>query len=349
MNTIKHQSGKRQSGLTLVEVLVALVISLFLLTGIGQVYLSNRVSYNFSEAISRIQENGRFALDTMTQDLRMVGFFGCAIFNPLDTSNLVNSIDPGGIGYDPALYDFIGQDPIEGTDENLGLNGSDTITLRGAKPNQTTIRPPFNVATSDPIEVTTSTSIEVDDIVMVTNCNGGDIFQVTAVAASTVPFQNVMSHIIGGPHDPGNFNPGPGVCGVGHCLSQTYGSESSMFALQTVTYTIAVGNPPSVEPALWRSENGANVELIEGIEQMQVLYGIDTSGDNFANQYVVSTAVADWLTVSSIRLMLVVVSDTNGITETAQVYNYNGVSITAPDLRLRQVFSTTIALRNRTG
>ena len=64
MNKFKHQLGKHQLGLSLVEVLVALVISLFLLTGLGQAYLSNRVSYTFSEAISRIQENGRFALDT---------------------------------------------------------------------------------------------------------------------------------------------------------------------------------------------------------------------------------------------------------------------------------------------
>ena len=166
----------------------------------------------------------------------------------------------------------------------------------------------------------------------------------TGKAAGTGPNADAMSHIIGGA-DPGNFN--PGACGVGHCLSQTYGFESSMFELQTVTYSIAVG--ASGEPALWRSENGTDVELIEGIEQMQVLYGVDTDNDGFANQYVISTAVADMLTVSSIRLMLLVRSDLNGVTETAQVYNYNGVSITAPDLRLRQVFSTTIALRNRTG
>jgi len=338
MNKFKHQSG-----LSLVEVLVAMVIGLFLLIGIGQAYLSNRVSYTFSEAISRIQENGRFALDTVTQDLRTAGFFGCAIFDPLDTSTLVNNLNPAGPGYDPAIYDFIGQGPIGGT-ENDGLNGSDSITLRGAKPNQVTIHPPFNLPTSDAIEVTTNTSIEAGDIVMVTNCNGGDIFQVTGKVAGTGPNQEAMSHIIGGA-GPGNYN--PGACGGGHCLSQTYGSESSMFELQTVTYSIAVG--ASGEPALWRSENGTNVELIEGIEQMQVLYGIDTNADNFANQYVVSTAVADMLAVMSVRLMLLVRSDSDGVTEDAQVYNYNGVSTTAADQRLRQVFSTTIALRNRTG
>jgi type IV pilus assembly protein PilW len=181
---------------------------------------------------------------------------------------------------------------------------------------------------------------------MVTNCRGADIFQVTNKTTSTKASQQAVVHNTGS-GSPGNYNPDSCQGGNAHCLSQTYGSDSSMFVLQTVTYSIAVG--ASGEPALWRSEDGVNVELIEGIEQMQVLYGVDTDADNFANQYVVSTAVADMLTVISIRLMLLVRSDSDGVTEDAQVYTYNGVSTTAADQRLRQVFSTTIALRNRTG
>ncbi len=342
MNKIKHQLGKHQLGLSLVEVLVALVISLFLLTGIVQVYMSHRVSYTFSEAISRIQENGRFALDTMTQDLRMAGFFGCAIFDPADTASLVNNLNPANPGFDA----FIVQGPLNGT-ENDGLNGSDSITLRGAKPDQVTVQPPFNVSTSANIFITATDSIQPGDIVMLSNCRGGDIFQVTNKTAGGGAAQQAIVHNTGG-GNPGNFN--PDACGGGgnaHCLSQTYGSDSTMFELQTVTYSIAVG--ASGEPALWRSENGINVELIEGIAQMQVLYGVDTNGDKFANQYLVSTAVPNMLNVMSVRLMLLVRSDTNGVTEGAQVYNYNGASITATDQRLRQVFSTTIALRNRTG
>jgi len=341
MNKIKHQLG-----MSLVEMMVALVISLFLLAGIVQVYLANRTSYAFSESISRIQENGRFALDTMTQDLRMAGFFGCAIFDPADTSSLVNNLNPAGGGYDAALYDFIGQGLIQGT-ENDGLNGSDSITLRGAKPDQTTVQPPFNVSTSANIFVSAIDSIQPGDIVMVSNCRGGDIFQVTNKTAGGGATQDAVVHNTGAGNSPGNFNPDSCQGGNAHCLSQTYGSDSSMFELQTVTYSIAVG--ASGEPALWRSENGVDVELIEGIEQMQVLYGIDTDADNSANQYVVSTAVANMLNVMSVRLMLLVRSDTDGVTEDAQVYNYNGANTTAADQRLRQVFSTTIALRNRTG
>ncbi len=102
MNILKHQRG-----ISLVEVLVAMVISLFLLAGIVQVYLGNKSSYTFTTAISRIQENGRFAMDTMAVDLRMAGFFGCAIFDPDDTSTIVNNLNPAGADY-ANFYDFLG-------------------------------------------------------------------------------------------------------------------------------------------------------------------------------------------------------------------------------------------------
>lgn len=337
--------NKQQRGISLVEVLVALVISLFLLGGIIQVYVGNKASYSFTNAISRVQENGRFAMDTITQDLRMAGFWGCALFDPDDTENIVNNLDPAGPGYDPALYDFVLRGAIEGTD-NDGLNGSDSVTLRGSKPNQVNVHPPYNTSTSANIHVTANNKVQPGDIVMVSNCRGADIFQVTNTTTSTNANQNAVVHNTG-TGSPGNHNPDSCQGGNAHCLSQTYGADSAMFELQTVTYSIAVG--ASGEPALWRSENGTNVELIDGVEQMQVLYGVDTDDDNFANQYVVSTAVPDMLDVIAIRLMLLVRSETDFISEGNQTYFFNGNTTVAGDRRLRQVFTTTIALRNRVG
>jgi len=336
---------KHQHGISLVEVMVALVISLFLLGGIIQVYLANKSSYAFSNSISRIQENGRYALDTMTQDLRMAGFFGCAIFDPTNTENIVNNLNPDGTGYDAVVHDIIGQGLLEGT-ENDGLNGSDSITLRGAKPAQFNVYPPYGPSTSADIFINGGSSLEPDDIVMISNCRGGDIFQVTnTTKGGGTTAKDAVVHNTGNATEPGNYN--PDTCKVGQCLSQVYGPDASVFQLQAVTYTIAVGE--SGEPALWRSENGTNLELIEGIEQMQLLYGIDTDDDDFPNQYVVSTAVADMLDVISIRLMLLARSESDSITEDFQKYTYNGANVTAGDQRLRQIFSTTIALRNRIG
>ena len=61
----------------------------------------------------------------------------------------------------------------------------------------------------------------------------------------------------------------------------------------------------------------------------------------------VFTAANNWDDVMSIRLMLLVRSANDGIVEANQVVDYNNATSTAADQRLRQVFTTTIALRNR--
>ncbi|MCP4331999.1 MAG: hypothetical protein GY785_05045 [Gammaproteobacteria bacterium] len=337
--------NKHQRGISMVEILISLVISLFLLGGIVQVYIANKATYKFTDSISRIQENGRFSMETVVQDLRMAGFWGCAVFDPTDTAALVNNLDPGSAAYDPMLHDFTGQSAIQGT-ENDGLNGSDSLTLRGSKPNQVNVRPPYNTTTSSDLNVTETTSIEAGDIVMISNCRGADIFQVTSTTAA-VADQNGITHVTGS-EAPGNYN--PDICKGGgnlHCLSQTYGSDSAMFELQTVIYTIAAG--ASGEPAMWRSENGTNVELIEGVEEMQILYGVDDDGDDFANQYLTGPAVADMNDVITIRVMLLVRSEEAFVSEEPQTYTFNGNTVTPNDRRLRQVFTTTIGLRNKIG
>jgi type IV pilus assembly protein PilW len=118
--------------------------------------------------------------------------------------------------------------------------------------------------------------------------------------------------------------------------------------LQTVNYTIGVG--ASGEPALFRQEfNNPPEELIEGVEDMQILYGVDTDNDQFPNQYMSADAVIDFDDVVSVRVMLLVRSIDDFVTEDPQTYTYNGVTTTPADRRIRQVFSSTIALRNRIG
>ncbi|MCG6889159.1 MAG: PilW family protein [Gammaproteobacteria bacterium] len=337
--------NKHQLGISMVEVLVALVISVFLLGGIIQIYVGNKATYGFTDAISRIQENGRFALDTMTTDLRMAGFFGCAVFDPDDTENIVNNLNPASPDYDPNIHDFILAGVINGT-ENDGLNGSDSVTLRGSKPNQVNVHPPYNVSTSAMIHVTANNAIKPGDIVMVANCRGADIFQVTNTTTSTNASQNAVVHNTGG-GSPGNYNTDSCKGGNAHCLSQTYGSDAAMFEMQTVTYSIQTGD--GGEPALFRSENGTDIELIDGIEQMQILYGLDTDGDKHANRYVTIDNVPDTFDVMAVRLMLLVRSRKDFVAEDNQKYIFNGANVTAGDRRLRQVFMTTIALRNRVG
>ena len=332
---------KRQQGLSLVELMVALVISVFLLGGVVQVYTANKSTYRFSEAMSRIQENARYALDTMARDLRMAGFWGCATFDPDDPSNIQNNLDPVGGGYDPEIHDFVNQPHVEGT-ENDGLNGSDSIRIRGSQPGQASVVPPYNTPTSAQININQADFVEVEDIVLLTNCKGADIFQVTGTAIGGGGTAQIVAHDLGG-GPPGNTS-GAAGCGAGaNCLSQTYGGDSSLIKLQSVRYYIA--NGASGEPALFRDVNGQVQELVDGVQQLQILYGIDTDNDNTPNQYVSSDNVPDWNQVAAVRLMLLLISPENVNFDAPQNIQFNGVAL-PPSNRLRQVISTTIALRN---
>ena len=114
-------------------------------------------------------------------------------------------------------------------------------------------------------------------------------------------------------------------------------------------FTYSIQDGVSGEPALFRSDNGVDSELIDGIEQMQIRYGIDTTDDDHPNQYVTSDDVPDMNDVMAVRIMLLVRSVNEFVVEAPQALDYNDTNFTAGDRRLRQVFSTTITLRNRIG
>jgi type IV pilus assembly protein PilW len=75
MNSVKFRC--RQLGLSLIELMIALAIGVFLLLGLVEIFSATRAAYSTAEGLSRVQENGRFAVDFLRRDLRMVGHAGC--------------------------------------------------------------------------------------------------------------------------------------------------------------------------------------------------------------------------------------------------------------------------------
>jgi type II secretory pathway component PulJ len=65
---------KHQSGLTLIELMIAALLAIFLVGGILLLHLSGRSTFIDAEQLSRIQENVRFASDYMIRDIRNAGF-----------------------------------------------------------------------------------------------------------------------------------------------------------------------------------------------------------------------------------------------------------------------------------
>jgi type IV pilus assembly protein PilW len=326
---MKHLS--RQMGISLVEILVALVISLFLLGGIVQVYVGNKTTFAFTNALAEIQENGRFALDSMSQDLRLTNQWGCIEFNPDDTDNINDTLD---VGLNDDFYDFLGEEAIEGTD---GGAGPDTLIIRGGKPGQTNVEAPFIAATTRTLFINPTGFIRSGDIILVARCGENDLLidaEADILEVSSIDVADPVQTKITLEAD----------------KSQQFENDAVVIELQTVTYTIGAG--ASGQPALFRQEfDAAPQELIEGVESMQILYGVDDDNDQFPNRYFTADNVPgpDFQDVVSVRIMLLLRSIDDFVTEDPQIYTYNSATTTPADRRLRQVFTTTIALRNRIG
>ena len=119
----RHNTKPRdQRGMTLVELLVSLVLSIFLIGGVIQIFVGNRVTFSLNDGLSRIQENARFSLEHIAFTARMAGYSGCisdvSVFNNLsapnpfrdDIANGIQGHNANGTGVGDA-YSAVATDP----------------------------------------------------------------------------------------------------------------------------------------------------------------------------------------------------------------------------------------------
>lgn len=66
-----------QQGLSLIELLIALALSLAVMAGLASVYVAASQTFRFQQTTGRLQEDAVFALDSISRDLRMAGYAGC--------------------------------------------------------------------------------------------------------------------------------------------------------------------------------------------------------------------------------------------------------------------------------
>lgn len=119
--------SKAQAGLSIVELLVALVISMLLMTGVVQVFLASKQTYASNEAASRLQENGRFALEFIAQSARHAGYVEAAnntldpLPRPIATATQGTEDNPSdsiAFSFQPRLMDGARRDCLGNT--NIG-------------------------------------------------------------------------------------------------------------------------------------------------------------------------------------------------------------------------------------
>ena len=334
-------------------------LRLFALNGPEGTEMDSSRLYRFNNEFSQMQANGRFALEFIRRDARLAGFWGCN--RDADLKNLIDTSSKNRREYtdvDESKEPYVAGkgSAIEGKDDDTltpwthqisAWNESDRITFRGATSKSLSLGkdiPDTNLSAdvelTIPARGSPSHGIKDGDTVLISDCYDGDIFEVTGTPGSNI------TH--------------------GVTLSKSYkASESGFYPVIETTYCIARGID-GVTPALRRlryphktggaltcAEHGD--DLIEGAENLQILYGADTdaTADGIANKYIPwsdNPTVLDPDRIVSLRISLLLRSINNNVTEDPQPFTYMGTTTTPPttDRFLRRVFNATISLRNGT-
>jgi len=112
--------GIHQAGLSIVEILVAMVIGLFMLSALITMFLGMRRTFGDQDQLAQLQDNERLALTVMTNAIQSAGYF------PDPLNNVVTDVLPASAGN--PYGDFAAGQAVVGTS---GENGaSDTLTAR---------------------------------------------------------------------------------------------------------------------------------------------------------------------------------------------------------------------------
>lgn len=346
-----RRGTKAIRGFSLVELMVAMALSLVLLGGVVTIFLSSRATYETTDRLSRIQENGRFALDTVVRDLRSAGYLGCSrraeIANTLHNANTVlwnfavpvQGFDAQGTIWSPAL------DTQVATNASTAVE-SDALVIRLPRGDFEPVRVLegefMSTTTADVVVANTSPAlIEAGDIVQISDCNGRAVFQVTANSAGVISHALTATAPATTDALPGNSTDDLGFA---------FTDAAELIPLQSVVYYLRDGSTPGAGTSLWRrvSGGGAAEEIVEGVENMQVLFGV-ASGSTISYQRAdqVQTANA-WANVRTVRIALLVRSLSEYGTDTDEGdYQLLDETVSDPgDRRMRQVFTTTVTIRN---
>ena len=356
-------SLSRQRGLSLIELMIALALSATLLWGVLQIFDSNRNTMRMQTAFARVQESGRFSMDLLTKEIRMADYWGCAP----DADSIKNHLDDVGDAADYAaanpdgLLTDIGKDGVTGIDNANGvtigsidvLDGTDTLTLRGADDacgGSGRMVPSIQAAA---LHVSAQCEVDSGEIVLLTNCQSGELMTVTSVQgeggcinSGAVTNSNANKKTI--THNTGNCNLPGAVDNKDKILQRQYGADARILKPYQRTYFISDAGPTG-EPSLYVAETGAAaMELVPGVEDMQILYGRDSDGDDVVDRWTPASATAaDMEEALAIKVQLVVASDTGVGADDLTVTDLDSVDTTYTDGKLRKIYLSTAKVRNR--
>lgn len=343
---------KRQRGLSLVELMISLVISMILLAGLTTLIVQQSQTRDELEKSSRQIENGRYAMQILHDDIQHAGFYGqyfilpappAAMPDPCLTAPLT-----GPLSLTEAMplviqgYNSAAASPITCIDNANFLPGTDILVIRRANSSYPTANPsnsPYIAAAAagagGQVYLQTNTSAAVMGVGAGASTTS---FPLAYDTANTIraPLRSYLVH----------------VYFVSPCSSMANGA--------TCTASDDNGRPIPTLKRLELSANGGAttftlIPLVEGIENMQLDYGLDADKDGYPDVYSAAPAsTTDWANVMTVSVNLLARNNdpTTGYADTKSYTLGNNAAIAAPAAAInykRHVFSELVRAVNPIG
>ncbi len=362
-----------QAGLTMIELLIAVSLSIIVIGASLALFTANRNTASSSVAVSAVSDNGRIALGFISEAVRSGGYMACNATNDLrqiatGTTRQLSILVPGPTpvqrnytaafgGYeaagtapagvvnvaatpvvaDPNANDWTNAGGLDGLLAGRVTKGTDVLVVRQSTPQATPIYTtgPYATGTGQVIiPVNTVGTLVAGQYAVISDCIVSTAFQVGAAGGGVISTAAPLN-LFGGD------------------LNWNYDLTNTITPVDMQIYFVGPGR--DTDSSLWQFDESTGLfqELVPDVENMQVLYGVAPVTPNQVTQYVTANLVADFNQVVSVKIALLVASPpgqpavTLPTAATVQPFSLLDTTVNPPlDTRLRKVLNTTIAVRN---
>lgn len=319
-----------QRGLTLVELMVSMLLGILLSGGMVGAYLTAKHNHYYDDQMARVQENGGYALRLLSRELTMAGFLGAVpTLAGVSPANVFGDCSDSDWVLDPA-------NPLELVNDHAG--GPVVVSLHGT-----------------PLTCLDGTSVVPNtDLISIKR---------TAARASLrggIPAPNLTASLAeswylrvdSGREPTWEKLPAIDLLDSARALPSLsyWEAVSRIFFVRRYSETSDPGDGiPSLCMKTLAGDAMTSRCLVEGVEDMQLEFGMDTDGDGVPNQYMDAPASSDMKNAVTVRVYLLLRSilPITGYRD-EKTYALGRKRLPARhDAYLRRVFSSTIHLRNR--
>ncbi len=325
MSPLSEKRHSRQQGFSIVEMLVALLLSSLLGAGIVSVFVNNSYNFRLDEAVARMQDNARHALREVAYDLSMAGHY--ANLHIPTAVTLDGSLSIGVDCGPSAATNWMYRTTVPASDTSLSILAYDNANSGDLAAVHSCFAAGEVVPGTDVIaikRVTGNDAATLDDGSVYLRTNG------TVGLMYRAPFPTTPAINVSAPFDDWQFRP-------------------SIYFVRPFANVVGDGIPTLCRKTLAGSGPDMITEcLATGIEDLQVEYGIDTTDDGNPNVYIPDPTVAELQSAVAARIF-VLARTTNIDTRYTNTKTYsisNAPDYTPNDSFHRRVISTSVAIQN---